>query len=226
MCCSSLEKRPASSSCRLLIRNRRAEAFGFSPARIYRLLLERLDEGVQKEKERSEYQRTRAELAEQYKDLAATEIRRKERTEQRERLLEKLEGWRAERHALRAKVALELTERLDDEVRVEVSRAGDVEEYKKVLLAALEGKGFRTGSVVDEIAPDALVGWVRERKVAALVEETDLSEERALRVVEALRASPALLAIEAVDLEDLPVIELKRGHDRSRREAQGDAPSP
>ena len=145
-----------------------------------------------------------------------------QRTEQGARATERkaLQARRAEvlwaRFAVRLRVAREITEALNGELRVEVVAGGDERAYLQLLLALLKGANIRTPELLQLIAknirPDDLATLVRTNNpgpIQALDESKTNKAERAQRILEALRVSGRVAELETVALGDVVAIHLR-----------------
>ena len=110
-----------------------------------------------------------------------------------------------------------LNERLLPEIRVSLSETGDLSKYRAMLTDALRGSGIRysklVNSIVETFHPADLVRAIDRGDAQALADQLDVDAERASKVIEELRGTEAALAIEAVELDDVPRIELRDGPD-------------
>ena len=121
---------------------------------------------------------------------------------------------RDRRFAVRKRVAESLTQRFPS-IRVTVSQAADVEQYRALISEALKGTGVKQGVVAEDLSqvllPTELALMVVTNDYRSLMQRASLEEERARRILELLRTSGKTYAIETVDLGDQPSIELLDG---------------
>lgn len=129
-------------------------------------------------------------------------------------LLNRVSELRDRRFGLRKRVAEQLSAQFAS-VRVTVAQASDLERYRELLADALKGAGVKQGMVADRIVqaflPTELSAAIAGGDHTTLTLRTGFDDERAKRVLDGLRTSGAAYAIETVDLEDRPCIELLDG---------------
>lgn len=147
----------------------------------------------------------------------ARDAKQRERVEAvsaRQELLNKMSELRDRRYALRKLVAAEITSKLPT-IRVTVSQGEDLERYQQFLRDTLKGSGVQQGptakQLVQHLLPTELAALVLSDDLSGLVEQSGLPEERARKVLAALRAPGVVYQIEAIDLHDQPCIELLDG---------------
>jgi ATPase subunit of ABC transporter with duplicated ATPase domains len=109
----------------------------------------------------------------------------------------------------------ELLSRQFPSIRVSVLQAADLQGYRDIVTEALKGAGVKQGMVADRLTqtfmPGELAALVQANDRTPLVERAGLDDERASKVVDALRRSGTSYAIEATDIHDQPSIELLDG---------------
>jgi len=151
--------------------------------------------------------------------VAATEQLAKERQRQelataRHALLKRASELRDQRFALRKRVAERLTSQFPS-IRVTVVQAAELEQYRELVADALKGAGVKQGVVAERLAqtflPGELASVVAASDYSTLGQRTGLDEERTRKIVDALKSSGTYYAIETVDLDDRPCIELLDG---------------
>lgn len=134
----------------------------------------------------------------------------------RAELLKRLSELRDQRFALRKRVAETLTQRFPS-IRVTVAQAADIEQYRDLIADALKGAGVKHGLVAERLSqaflPTELSRIITSNDHQALTQRASLDEDRARRILDALRASGRSYAIETVDLGDRPCIELLDGEE-------------
>ncbi len=177
--------------------------------------------------ERSRIERFRNELLAKQRTRDEKIRRLEEVLSERKRLLERLSDLRNTRFATRRGIAERITGAMSDNLRVTVTEAGDRRHYRKLLEDALRNNHIKQRIVADKLTiafwPAQLAEIIRVGDLNRLVNEAELRNEQAQRVIEALRGSEALLKLESVDLPDLPRIELKVGDEfrESQRLSKG-----
>lgn len=181
----------------------------------FRALIEQHEAAQGQAVERSRLERTRNDLL--AKQRAREELRAQLADLQimRTDMLHRLSELRDELFAIRRAVAERITLALRGTVRVRVLQSGNPEEYLSTLMDALRSSRLKHGVVAQKLVnafmPARLVEIVRSGDTRPLVEEAEINEEQARKVVEALSSSEALYRLEAVDLPDLPSVELNDG---------------
>ena len=121
---------------------------------------------------------------------------------------------RDQRYSVRKSVAERLTQQFPS-IRVTVSQAAELQQYSDLIAEALKGAGMKQGMMADRLSqvllPVELAQLVAKRDYTTVMERTGYDKDRARKIVDTLRASGAAYAIETVDLEDRPCIELLDG---------------
>jgi hypothetical protein len=147
----------------------------------------------------------------------AHEAKTKQRESQlktRAELLKRLSELRDQRFALRKRVAESLTQRFSS-IRVTVAQAADIDRYCDLIADALKGAGMKQGMVADRLSqaflPTELSRIIARNDHGSLMQRASLEEDRARKILDALRASGKSYALETVDLGDRPCIELLDG---------------
>lgn len=162
----------------------------------------------------------RRELQAKY-NVAAAAARKRDslqaaRVEQRtvrDRLLAALSALRDKRWNVRSRIADRLTADNSPALRVSISQSKDTTAYAKRLAEALQGQKLKQAVVAKKIVeakvgPDELARLIDDGNTERLRERTELDEEKAQRVGDALRGTEALFELEVMGLDDLPLIEL------------------
>ncbi|MGE3376476.1 MAG: AAA family ATPase [Vicinamibacteria bacterium] len=184
----------------------------------YRDLLERHTDEQERAEERIRLQRRRNELLERQREREGRDRSQQELAGRRGVLLRELSALQDRRAALRRGVVERLRSQLPREIRVEIAFRGGTDEYRQVLTEALKGRGRQYTDLVQAVVsallpPGELARLVRAEDAGALAEQLGLETQRAQRLVEALKESEALLALETIELGDVPSIALWNGED-------------
>ncbi|WP_288845331.1 AAA family ATPase [uncultured Paraburkholderia sp.] len=128
--------------------------------------------------------------------------------------LSELERIRATRFQQRSAIATRLSKRLAPRIRVEMTRAAQLEQYSTVLTEALRGSGLKynelSAVIVESIAPHELLGFVEDRDVEGFAAQARITKDRASRAIASLRESD-MAAIATVPLEDDVSLQLLDG---------------
>jgi ATPase subunit of ABC transporter with duplicated ATPase domains len=144
------------------------------------------------------------------------DLRLKSLTQQRSTLLERLLQGRQARTAEREAVAEQLNEELAPAIRVTITPLSQYREYVSALSAGLRGSGLRYNELADRIAklftPQEIAQLAESRDIATISSTLEITEERALRVCDALRSDSASTLFTTA-VEDDVQVELMDGAD-------------
>lgn len=180
----------------------------------YRTLLTKSQEEGGRAAERAALQVSLAAAVAAMKEQQAKEALRGSLAKNRADLLKRTSELRDQRFAARKRVADRLTRQFTT-IRVTVSQAADLDQYRELLAGALKGGGLKQGPVADRLSqvflPTELSQAVASRSHEVIAERAGFDEDRSRKVIDALSASGAAYEIEEVDLEDRPSIELLDG---------------
>ncbi|MEZ6187933.1 MAG: AAA family ATPase [Planctomycetota bacterium] len=164
---------------------------------------------------RLELQRRHAELQEQARERDGRRDALARARERRRELLAELVELRTRRTALRQEVVDYLNARLAPEIRVSLDPGRDRAAYRQLLCDAFQGVGrpYRGAAegVAKALRPDVLVELVRCDDREQLGQRSGLTASQVDWVVERLRQGSTLLELEAIELGDVPRIELLDG---------------
>lgn len=165
--------------------------------------------------ERSNLERMKNDLLAKQRERDA--LVEKQATLERERtqLLQRLSELRDRRYEVRSAIAQRINTALMSTIRVTIEQSGHLAQYRALLEETLRGYGMRHGvvaqKIVDRITPAELVALIRRGDSDALVQRAEINDDQARKVVDALRGTESLFAIETVELADRPRIELRDG---------------
>jgi hypothetical protein len=180
----------------------------------YRKLVSALEVEGGRAAERAALQVSHATAVAAAKQRDARELQRKGVTAKRGELLGKISELRDRRFLARKQVADRLTQQFSS-IRVTVTQAADSRLYRDLIARTLKGLPIKQNVVAERLAEVFLPGELARAALAGdgrlIAERASFDEERARRVVEALRADGVAYDLEAVDLEDVPCIELLDG---------------
>jgi hypothetical protein len=144
----------------------------------------------------------------------AKEKQRHGLTTARNELLKRASELRDQRFALRKQVAERLSNQFPS-IRVTVAQAAELQQYRDLVTEALKGAGVKQGVVAERLSqvflPGELARLVANNDYATLAERAGYEDDRARKIVDALKASGTYYSIETVDLDDRPCIELLDG---------------
>lgn len=150
---------------------------------------------------------------------AATELLAKQKIRQglaktRSELLNRSSELRDQRFALRKRVAERLSSQFPS-IRVTVTQAAELHEYRAAIAEALKGAGVKQGVAAERLSqvllPTELARLVADRDHKTLMQRAAFDEDRALKIIDTLRSSGSHYAIEVLTLDDRPCIELLDG---------------
>lgn len=180
----------------------------------YRKLVAEFEQEGGRATERAALQASHAAAVAAAKQRDAKDLQRKGVTAKRSDLLGKVSELRDRRFLARKQVADRLTQQFSS-IRVTITQAADGKLYRDMIARTLKGLPIKQNVVAERLSeaflPTELARAVMAGDVRQVAERASFDEERARRVVEALRVDGAAYEIEAVDLEDVPCIELLDG---------------
>jgi hypothetical protein len=180
----------------------------------YRKLVSEVEEEGGRAAERAALQLAHASAVAAAKQRDAREAQRKGVVARRAELLGKISELRDRRFLERKQVADRLTRQLSS-IRVTIMQAADASAYRETIARMLKGLPIKQHVVAERLAeaflPTELAQAVMAGAVKLVAERASFDEDRARRVVDALRADGSAYDLEAVDLEDVPCIELLDG---------------
>ena len=132
----------------------------------------------------------------------------------RSQLLSRMSELRDRRFQLRKQVAERLSRQFPT-IRVTVMQAAELDSYRDLIADSLKGIGIRQSVAAERLSqaflPTELAHVAANADHAALVERAGFDDERARKIVNALRTNGGAYQLESVDLEDRPCIELRDG---------------
>jgi hypothetical protein len=164
----------------------------------------------------------RAELEKKRNDILAKDRRKVELQRkldqlylERETVARQLRNLWDQRFAIRQRVATWISERANSSIRVRIDQCGDRSDYTQALVGWLKGFVGHYNPVAKKIAdyipPAELLRIVQEGRVDDLQSQADLSDTQASKALESLRRLEIQLQLNAIELADLPRIELLEG---------------
>jgi len=178
-----------------------------------KLVSEAKDEGG-RAAERAQLQQSHAGAVAAAKQREATEAQRRTVMARRTELLGKISELRDRRFMARKQVADRLSRTLSS-IRVSITQAADSAHYRETIARALKGLPLKQNLVAERLTeaflPTELARAVVAGDARQIAERASLDEERTRRVIDALRVDGIAYDLEAVDLEDVPCIELLDG---------------
>lgn len=132
-------------------------------------------------------------------------------------MLTKLSELCDQRCRMREEIAEYINEQLSPMIRVQIVPMGNASEYQALLSEAMKRSQMQYNRIieriVERITPPELAQLIQNGKVYELMEMLEIDRERANKIVAQLQNTRDLFAIEAVELYDKPLIELKDGSD-------------
>jgi len=148
--------------------------------------------------------------------LSDTEQRLKTLIGERNASLDSLEEIRTARFNSRNKVITALNSALGPRIRTAIERAGQHEQYVGAVSAALRGSGLHYNDLAamigSQISPRELIDAVESSDIDLLVEVLQISKDRAIRVINALREAN-LGELATCSVEDKVDLQLLDGGD-------------
>ena len=180
----------------------------------YRKLISEVEQEGGRAAERAALQVSHASAMGAAKQRDAKELQRKGVTAKRGELLGRISELRDRRFLARKQVTDRLTQQFTS-IRVTITQAADSRLYRETIARTLKGLPLKQNLVAERLTDAFLPTELARAAVAGdfklIAERTSFDEDRARRVIEALRADGSAYDIEAVDLEDVPCIELLDG---------------
>ncbi|MGI9012942.1 MAG: AAA family ATPase [Phycisphaerales bacterium] len=165
--------------------------------------------------ERSRLERIRNDLLAKERQREELMERRTNLIAERERYAQRLSELRDQRFEIRQAIVRRINDSLEPAIRVSLTQSGNPRPYLDTLIEALRGARLKHNIVAQKLTyafwPADLVSVMQHRNRDRLIDDAELNAEQADRVIAALADSPVLLALESVDLLDLPRIELRDG---------------
>ncbi len=180
----------------------------------YRAIVSESQEHGGRAAERSALQAAHAAAFAAFQEQGAKQAQRSELQVRRRQLLARMSELRDRRFDLRKRVAEQLTSQFPT-IRVTVLQAAEAEGYRDFLAEKLKGIGIKQVAAADKLVqafvPTELGQLVLDGDYSGLIERVGFDEDRARKVVNALRLDGTAYELEAVEVEDRPCIELRDG---------------
>jgi hypothetical protein len=180
----------------------------------YRAIISESEEQGGRAAERVTLQTSLANAQSAANEQQAKEMQKQGLATGRFELLKRASELRDQRFALRKRVAERLTQQFPS-IRVTVAQAAELQQYRDLIAEALKGTGVKQGLVAERLSqvfiPTELAQVVANNDHQAVAQRASFDEDRARKIVDALRASGASYVMETVDLDDRPCIELLDG---------------
>ena len=181
----------------------------------FRRTIEKHQQAQHQAAERSALEKQRNHLLSRQLRLEEVQQRISDLSAERTNLSRQLSDIRDERFAVRNQVAERINHALAPTVRVSISQYGNADQYRAALESRLRGSGVKQALVAQKIAtaltPTELANVVRHRDTDSLIDRAELSHEQSGKVAVALADQEFLYGLEAIELGDQPLIELKDG---------------
>jgi hypothetical protein len=180
----------------------------------YRALVASSEEQGERAAERAGLQKALADAQAAAADQLAKEKQRSVLAAVRAGLLNRVSELRDQRFLLRKGVAEHLSRQFPS-IRVSVLQAAELQGYRDTVADALKGAGVKQGMVADRLSqaflPSELAALVQANDRSRLAQGAALDDERAAKVIEALRRTGTSYSIETVEIDDRPSVELLDG---------------
>lgn len=181
----------------------------------FRKVVEQHDAAQSQAAERSRLERMRNGLDAKQRQRDELKERQAALLKEREIMAQRLSELRDCRFQLRRSIVDRINDALAPSIRVSIVQSGDPKWYIDKITEVLRGARLKHNVVAQKLVnafwPADLVTVILARDTKRLIDDAELNAEQAERVVTALIASPVLLELEAVELIDLPRVELKDG---------------
>jgi ABC-type lipoprotein export system ATPase subunit len=181
----------------------------------FRNLIEKHKEAQGQAIERAKWEHKRNELLTKKQALDEIVQQLEHLMSERQTLLATLSDVVDKRFKERQKVAEFITNNVTSDLRVQLTQFGNKTNYENFLAECLKNAGINhkivASRVVAAIAPNELGLIIRQNNCNSLIELADINPSQAEKVIKALASSEHLLALEVVELVDLPSIELRDG---------------
>lgn len=132
----------------------------------------------------------------------------------RDKLVIQLSESRRDLFNLRKKILDPLSDVLGNDINVDAIKGGNKEHYYKLLDNLLTGSyltKYDKQKIVNTYTPNELYDTIINEKHEKIHADTDLSEEKSVKVVDFLKVKEEFILIQSVLMPDLPVITLKVG---------------
>ena len=182
---------------------------------VFRQVIEAHQQAQAQVQERSRLERLRNDLLAKKRVCDEKRSQLQQLQQDRAGLMQRVSELRDGRFQRRQKVAAELTKRLAPTIRVTVEQFGNSDQYEDLLAEGLKKAGVQSKRTAAKIAggmsPVDFARAVRANDENALVDLAGLTAEQAGKVILSLAGTPRIFEIEAVELLDLPRIELLDG---------------
>jgi DNA repair ATPase RecN len=181
----------------------------------FRDLIARHDQACGAATERADLEKKRNDLLAKGRRKAELERKLEELYRERTGLAEQLSALWDERFALRRRVAEWINEGATSPIRVQIDQCGNRSAYQQTLAGWM--KGFvgqynpAAKKIADYVPPCDLLRMVREGRADDLLVQAELGESQMPKVMEALGRLEVRLQLDAIELADLPRIELLEG---------------
>lgn len=180
----------------------------------YRELVSETEQQGGRAAERTTLQSSHAVALSAQKEQHAKEKQRNACREQRGQLLAEMSDLRDRRFHLRKRVADRLSQQFRT-IRVTVTQAAELESYRELVAESLKGIGIKQAVAAERLTqaflPTELAQIAMRADHVALTERAGLDDERARKIVVALRSTSVAYQLESVDIADRPCIELRDG---------------
>jgi hypothetical protein len=182
---------------------------------VFRQVIESHQQAQAQVQERSRLERLRNDLLAKKRVCDEKRSQLQQLQQDRAGLMQRVSELRDGRFQRRQEVAAELTKRLAPTIRVTVEQFGNSDQYENLLAEGLKKAGVQSKRTASKIAggmsPVDFARAVRANDENALVDLAGLTAEQAGKVILSLAGTPRIFEIEAVELLDLPRIELLDG---------------
>ena len=178
----------------------------------FRAVIERHEKDLAKSAERTKLEKHHNDLLVRQRRLGEAIAEIKKLEEERAALRARLSEVHDQRFAIRLGVAQRLNATLNPSLRISVAQSADQESYRRFLESALRDAGIQhrvvAAALSKEISPDELAELVVAKDTATLAHRGGINPQQAGKVIAELSGLARLLELQAVDMDDVPTIEL------------------
>lgn len=178
----------------------------------FRAVIEKHEKDLAKSAERTKLEKQHNDLLVRQRRLGEAIAEIKKLEDERAALRARLSEVRDQRFAIRLGVAKRLNAALNPSLRINVAQSADQESYRRFLESALRDAGIQhrvvAAALSKEISPDELAELVVAKDAAILAHRGGINPQQAAKVIAELAGLARLLELQAVDMDDVPTIEL------------------
>ena len=183
----------------------------------YRELVAQSQEEQSRIRERAALQKRHLEVSKALEKLQTLKKKHQRLDRKFRDKMDQLSTLQDERYQLRQRIATQLSQDLHPIIRVTITQAGDCSKYSELLVQVFQDSGIRlqynaiVEKIVQQVSPRELATIVQRQDSQRLTDMIGLDSVRAEKVINILIGGAIPKKLAAVELSDLPKIELKDG---------------